>query len=69
MWFFFRNCPLAELQTEDGDMAKESTDSAAQSETAKRPRLSVGVFSALLCTLLLNQNATIAEATQFALTM
>ncbi|KDN52768.1 ARM repeat-containing protein [Tilletiaria anomala UBC 951] len=80
MWFFFRNCPLAELDgDEDSGPNALSTqtpregkvdgeDEPVARETAMRPRLPVGAFTPLLCTLLLNQHASIAEATQFALT-
>ncbi len=61
LWFFFRNCPLVEQGEEDAGEANDE-------ERASRPRLPVSTFSPLLCTLLLNQNAQIAEATQFALT-
>ena len=55
MWFFFRNCPLAELSPppDTGD-----------SEYMPRPRLPTGVFSPLLCALLLNPNSAVSGATQ-----
>lgn len=55
MWFFFRNCPLAELSPppDTGD-----------SEYLPRPRLPIGVFSPLLCALLLNPNSAVSGATQ-----
>ena len=80
MWFFFRNCPLAELdadesregageQTDSKNASVESTDVgiATEIETARRPRISVATFTSLLCALLLNQTNLIAGATQQSL--
>lgn len=57
MWHFFRNCPLSELQHMHPTQATEK-------EEATRPFLSVAIFTPLLCALLLNSNAAIANATQ-----
>ncbi|PWN53994.1 ARM repeat-containing protein [Violaceomyces palustris] len=83
MWFFFRNCPLAELEDEGKSMLSTSSEavkkvdgadddtarpeSNEESDIAKRPRVSVSTFTSLLCALLLNQNNTIAGATQMTL--
>lgn len=58
MWFFFRNCPLAELSSDPVN------DDSSDTERMPRPRLSVSVFSPLLCALLLNPNPAISGATQ-----
>jgi serine/threonine-protein phosphatase 4 regulatory subunit 1 len=69
MWYFFRNCPLVE----DGDQQKQSdqegdvkvtVEDDSLPERATRPKISVGVFTPLLCALLLNYNAAIAGSTQ-----
>lgn len=59
MWFFFRNCPLTELKDETRNVL-DSTDE----EIMPRPRLSVSVFTPLLCALLLNPNSAVSGATQ-----
>ncbi|CBQ69979.1 conserved hypothetical protein [Sporisorium reilianum SRZ2] len=64
MWFFFRNCPIAELADESNDMQNADDD---QPETASRPKISLTAFTTLLCALLLNQNTIIAGATQQSL--
>lgn len=64
MWFFFRNCPIAELADESNDMQNADED---QPETASRPKISLTAFTTLLCALLLNQNTIIAGATQQSL--
>ncbi|SPO30050.1 uncharacterized protein UTRI_05889 [Ustilago trichophora] len=64
MWFFFRNCPIAELADESTEM--QSADDQ-QTERASRPRISLAAFTTLLCALLLNQNTIIAGATQQSL--
>ncbi|TKY88220.1 hypothetical protein EX895_002930 [Sporisorium graminicola] len=64
MWFFFRNCPIAELADETSDTQNADED---QPETASRPRISLTAFTTLLCALLLNQNTIIAGATQQSL--
>ncbi|SPO48283.1 uncharacterized protein PSANT_05972 [Moesziomyces antarcticus] len=65
MWFFFRNCPIAELADESSEMQQNGDD--AQPEKASRPRISLAAFTTLLCALLLNQNTIIAGATQQSL--
>lgn len=60
MWYFFRNCPLIEASQGDTN-GMEDDDST---ERATRPKISVGVFTPLLCALLLNYNAAIAGSTQ-----
>ncbi|SPO31300.1 uncharacterized protein UTRI_05889_B [Ustilago trichophora] len=64
MWFFFRNCPIVELDDESTEM--QSADDE-QTERAPRPRISLAAFTTLLCALLLNQNTIIAGATQQSL--
>lgn len=79
MWFYFLNCPLlksgqqeghsasgARMQQDllNGDDAKPAEHSR---ETATRPRLPVGVFTPLICALLLNSNATVAQTAQGSL--
>lgn len=59
MWFFFRNCPLAELQEEES-----SNEGSTDEEIIPRPHLPVGIFSTLLCALLLNPNSAVSGATQ-----
>lgn len=54
MWFFFRNCPLSELDYEE----------PSDDERMPRPKLSVSTFTSLLCTLLLNPNSAVSGATQ-----
>lgn len=56
MWFFFRNCPLAGT---DPPRMPEGDE-----EIIPRPRLAVGIFSPLLCALLLNPNSAVSGATQ-----
>ncbi|WFD33350.1 hypothetical protein MCUN1_000163 [Malassezia cuniculi] len=60
MWFFFRNCPLAELAHDSPEAPQEDSSE----EHIPRPRLPVGVFSPLLCALLLNPNSAVSGATQ-----
>ena len=65
MWHFLRNCPLVE----DDEYASQSQSQHGSNddegvEKATRPRLSVAVFTPLLCALLLNSNAAIAGSTQ-----
>ncbi|EPQ27336.1 uncharacterized protein PFL1_05258 [Pseudozyma flocculosa PF-1] len=80
MWFFFRNCPLAELAEQstplEGSASTDAGNAAAaagearpveEDEVATRPRISVSTFTSLLCALLLNQNNLIAGATQQSL--
>lgn len=57
MWFFFRNCPLAEL----GEAPPEPR---SDEEIIPRPKLPVGIFTPLLCSLLLNPNSAVSGATQ-----
>ena len=64
MWFFFRNCPIAELADESTEMHSADDD---QAEKASRPKISLTAFTTLLCALLLNQNTIIAGATQQSL--
>lgn len=64
MWFFFRNCPIAELADESTEMQSANDD---QTEKASRPKISLTAFTTLLCALLLNQNTIIAGATQQSL--
>uniref|UniRef100_V5EZP6 Uncharacterized protein n=2 Tax=Kalmanozyma brasiliensis (strain GHG001) TaxID=1365824 RepID=V5EZP6_KALBG len=64
MWFFFRNCPIAELADESSEMQHTDDDEA---ERASRPKISLTAFTTLLCALLLNQNTVIAGATQQSL--
>ena len=64
MWFFFRNCPIAELADESTEMQSAEDQ---QAEKASRPRISLAAFTTLLCALLLNQNTVIAGATQQSL--
>ncbi|SNX86610.1 uncharacterized protein MEPE_05319 [Melanopsichium pennsylvanicum] len=64
MWFFFRNCPIAELADDSTEMQNTDGDEA---ERASRPRISLATFTTLLCALLLNQNTVIAGATQQSL--
>ncbi|WFD05339.1 hypothetical protein MVES1_000669 [Malassezia vespertilionis] len=60
MWFFFRNCPIAELATEQNGSDMSNTED----EIMPRPRIPVSIFSPLLCTLLLNPNSAVSGATQ-----
>lgn len=64
MWYFFRNCPIAELADESNEVQHADDD---QPETASRPKISLTAFTTLLCALLLNQNTVIAGATQQSL--
>ncbi|PWN28268.1 ARM repeat-containing protein [Jaminaea rosea] len=64
MWFFFLNCPLAENDSEEGE---DGEGDAGDESKATRPRLPVGVFTPLICALLLNQNATVAQTAQTSL--
>ncbi|KAJ1019250.1 hypothetical protein NDA13_006170 [Ustilago tritici] len=64
MWFFFRNCPIAELADESIEMHNADDE---ESERASRPKISLTAFTTLLCALLLNQNTIIAGATQQSL--
>lgn len=64
MWYFFRNCPIAELADEASEMHNADDDA---SERASRPKISLTAFTTLLCALLLNQNTVIAGATQQSL--
>ncbi|WFD42789.1 hypothetical protein MPSI1_001439 [Malassezia psittaci] len=58
MWFFFRNCPLSELNSDD------SSKMDSNEEMIPRPKLAVGIFTPMLCTLLLNPNSAVSGATQ-----
>lgn len=66
MWYFFRNCPLAEDPKNTIEPASTNADDLLvdNDEKATRPRLSISTFTPLLCALLLNSNATIANSTQ-----
>lgn len=66
MWYFFRNCPLAEDTKNAVEQPSTNAEgfSAEEEERATRPRLSISTFTPLLCALLLNSNATIANSTQ-----
>lgn len=64
MWYFFRNCPVAELADESTEMPHADEE---QPERASRPKISLTTFTTLLCALLLNQNTIIAGATQQSL--
>ncbi|KAJ1021612.1 hypothetical protein NDA16_003749 [Ustilago loliicola] len=64
MWFFFRNCPIAELADESTEMYNADDE---EQERASRPKISLTAFTTLLCALLLNQNTIIAGATQQSL--
>lgn len=57
MWFFFRNCPLAELDD-------APSESSSDEEIMPRPKLPVSIFTPLLCALLLNPNSAVSGATQ-----
>ncbi|PWN36191.1 ARM repeat-containing protein [Meira miltonrushii] len=69
MWYFFRNCPLAEDTKNTIEPASTDADGfpVENDERATRPRLSISTFTPLLCALLLNSNATIANSTQTAI--
>ncbi|KAE8266755.1 hypothetical protein A4X09_0g5592 [Tilletia walkeri] len=72
MWFFFRNCPLKQVEeAREKDQAETPNGSAhmkgSAEETAIRPHLDVGTFTPLLCALLLNTNSDIARSTQNAI--
>ncbi|KAK0538009.1 hypothetical protein OC834_000581 [Tilletia horrida] len=72
MWFFFRNCPLKQVEAaKKGKEAERPNGNAhvngTAEETAIRPQLDVGTFTPLLCALLLNQHAGIARSTQNAI--
>ncbi|KOS15971.1 arm repeat-containing protein [Malassezia pachydermatis] len=65
MWFFFRNCPLAELSEEGTTKACENEENDnEEEERMPRPKLPVQTFTSLLCTLLLNPNSAVSGATQ-----
>ncbi|UZJ57472.1 hypothetical protein CBS101457_006792 [Exobasidium rhododendri] len=77
MWYFFRNCPLTEddefVRNRSGAHTNDRNDQQGedcqeeeenQLEKATRAKLSVAVFTPLLCALLLNSDAAIAGATQ-----
>ncbi|CAO1629084.1 unnamed protein product [Parajaminaea phylloscopi] len=75
IWFFFLNCPLEGSDESDhqedrsmSDASGHSTDiQKEQRETATRPRLPVSVFTPLICALLLNSNASVAQTAQSSL--
>jgi len=71
MWHFLRNCPLVEddefaIRTQSQHTADSEGQKQEENELEKatRPKLSVAVFTPLLCALLLNSDAAIAGATQ-----
>jgi len=72
MWFFFRNCPLKQVEAaraegEAGQPTGSVHVNGSALETATRPQLDVGTFTPLLCALLLNQQHEIARSTQNAI--
>ncbi|PWN17967.1 ARM repeat-containing protein [Microstroma glucosiphilum] len=64
MWYFYRNCPLAELESQDAAADMIGADESGSREMAIRPRIPVGIFTPLLCALLLNQNSVVASTAQ-----
>lgn len=73
MWFFFLNCPLEKIGEDEIPTVGQATDTTeteqdkSDSETATRPRLPVGIFTPLICALLLNTNAGVAQTAQSSL--
>lgn len=64
MWYFYRNCPLAELDGHEVSAEVNGADESDSKEMALRPRIQVGIFTPLLCALLLNQNSVVASTAQ-----
>jgi hypothetical protein len=67
MWYFFRNCPLNSVDEPSQEAHTGQKEDEGEEERATRPRLSVSIFTPLLCALLLNSNAAIADAAQTAI--
>lgn len=68
MWFFYLNCPLAELNDGEGRDPQSAVEAEASDATAAtRPRIPVGIFTPLICALLLNQSASVASMAQSSL--
>lgn len=64
MWYFYKNCPLVEMEPQQSEQQGET---GSLQESATRPRLVVGAFTPLICALLLNQNAVVANTAQSTL--
>ncbi|CAO1625979.1 unnamed protein product [Sympodiomycopsis kandeliae] len=67
MWHYYQNCPLAELETDGEEGRAQDDDHKNERETAIRPRIPVGIFTPLICALLLNQHALVANTAQHSI--